>query len=185
MLKKTITYEDLDGHKHTDEFHFHLRKADVAAMQLSKKGGLEEYIKKIAKEEDGDKLVEIFKDLLQRTVGRRSEDGKQFIRTQEIIDEFMQSDAYSEMFMLLATDAEAAAAFANGVIPASMNAENAGEAKEISSVTDVSAETNSEEPAWLREGRTPTDAEVRNATPEQLRMAFQRKQTDMGTTPVA
>lgn len=181
MLKKTITYEDLDGNPVTDEFHFFLSKAAIAEMELSEKGGLTDYIKKIVAEEDGKKLVEIFKDLLTRAVGRRSEDGKQFIRNQAIIDEFVQSNAYSELFVELATNAEQAAAFINGIVPKSMN--SAVQTPQTDSV-ELPAVSDPEAPAWLKEGRAPTPDEVKNATPEQLQMAFRRKQNETGTTPV-
>ena len=32
MLKKTITFEDLDGNLVTDDFYFHLSKAEIAEI---------------------------------------------------------------------------------------------------------------------------------------------------------
>lgn len=178
MIKKTITFEDLDGNVLVEDFYFHLSKADIAEMELSRKGGLTEYLNKIVAEEDGAKLVEMFKDLLTKTVGKRSEDGRRFIKTQEITDEFVQSDAYSEMFIELATNAEQASAFVNGIVPSSMQtAVRAADVQNVDlpAVSD-SASVAPSEPAWLTEGRTPTDEEIRNATPAQLQVAFQRKQ---------
>lgn len=184
MIKKTIPFEDFNGNKLTEDFYFNLSKADIAEMELSEKGGLTAYLQKIVAEEDGKKLVAIFKDLLTRSVGKRSEDGRRFIKNQDIIDDFVQTNAYSELFMELSTNAEQAAAFVNGVVPSSLQ-----EAVKNNSVTNVELPTSnsSAEPAWLTEGRTPTPAEVRDATPEQLQMAFQRKQASSAeiTPPLA
>lgn len=184
MLKKTITFEDLEGNKLTEDFYFHLTKADIAEMELSEKGGLTDHVKKIIAAEDGPQLVALMKDLLVKTVGHRSEDGRRFIKNQAIIDDFVQSDAYSELFVELATNAESAAAFIRGVVPASMQeAVDTGmsENVELPAVSDSATpapapQAEVVEPAWLTEGRTPTPDEVKNATPEQLRLAFQRKQ---------
>lgn len=179
MIKKTITFEDLEGNKITEEFHFHLGKADIAEMELSKKGGLTEYAKKISAEEDSQKLYALVKELLSRCVGKRSEDGVEFIRSEALTNRFMNSDAYSEFFVELSTNHESLIAFFNGVVPVSMQAEvaaaNASLAAQGTETVELPATSDVEEPSWLKEGRTPTPEEVKNATPEQLQMAFQRK----------
>lgn len=166
MIKKTITFDDFDGNPVTEDFYFNLNKAEIAEMELSEKGGLGEYLKRITKEEDGKKLIALFKELLSKSVGTRSEDGRQFIKKQETIDYFTQSNAYSELFVELATNAEKAVEFVNGIIPAGLQEEIA------------KAETNdktTETPGWITEGRVPTAAELKNATPEQIQIAFERK----------
>ena len=89
-------------------------------MQTSEVGGLEKKIEKISKEQDIKKIIELMKDIIQRSYGVKSDDGKRFIKNQEILDDFMQSEAYSELFMELATDADAASAFINGILPAGL-----------------------------------------------------------------
>lgn len=117
MLKKKITYKDYNGRERTEEFMFNLNKAEVAEMELSEKGGLGKYIEDIVKEEDGEKIVNLFKDVILKAYGEKSEDGRYFLKNDEMRERFSQSAAYSELFMELATDAEAAAAFVNGVVP--------------------------------------------------------------------
>ena len=117
MLKKTITYTDYDGNERTEDFYFNLTKAEVAEMEMSYTGGMEKMLKKIVAEKDSKRIVEIFKDLILRSYGEKSADGKRFIKNQELRDAFAQTEAYSELFMELATDAEAAAAFVNGILP--------------------------------------------------------------------
>lgn len=117
MLKKTMTYTDYDGNQRTEDFYFNLSKAEVAEMQMSAAGGLDKMINRIISEQDGKRINELFKDLVLRSYGKKSDDGKRFIKSKELAEEFSQTEAYSDLFMELATDADAAAAFVNGIVP--------------------------------------------------------------------
>ena len=117
MLCKHVTYEDFDGLERTEDFYFNLTKAEVAEMQMSAAGGLDKMINRIIAEQDGKRIVELFKDLVLRSYGKKSDDGRRFIKSQELRDEFAQTEAYSDLFMELATDADAAAKFVNGIAP--------------------------------------------------------------------
>lgn len=118
MLKKTITYVDFDGNERTEDFYFHLTKAELTEWELSNNGGLTRLIHKIIAEKDQPKLVAIFKDIILKSYGEKSLDGKRFIKNQEVLDSFVQTEAYSQLFMELATDADAATTFINGIVPA-------------------------------------------------------------------
>lgn len=118
MLKKEITYTDYDGNQRTEEFYFNLNKAELVEMEMSTQGGLEALIKKIVAEQDTSRIIAIFKDIICRAYGEKSLDGKHFRKSPELTSDFVQTEAYSELFMELATDADAAAAFINGIIPA-------------------------------------------------------------------
>lgn len=120
MLTKTITYNDYNGVERTEDYLFNLSKAELMEMELSIAGGLSETIDKIIKTKDTPALVKIFKELLLNSYGAKSPDGKRFIKTDELREEFAQTEAYSQLFMELATNAEAAAAFVNGIIPADL-----------------------------------------------------------------
>lgn len=117
MLKKTMTYTDYDGNERTEDFYFNLSKAEVTEMEMSHDGGLVKLIEKIVAEQDVKRIIEIFKDLILRSYGEKSADGKRFVKSQELRDSFAQTEAYSDLFMELATDAEAASAFVNGILP--------------------------------------------------------------------
>jgi hypothetical protein len=117
MLKKTITYTDYDGKERTEDFYFNLSKAEVAEMEMSTEGGFGTTLQKIVEEKDPKRIIEIFKDLLLKSCGEKSPDGRRFIKSQEIRDAFSQTEAYSELFMELATNADSAANFVNGIIP--------------------------------------------------------------------
>lgn len=120
MLKKTITYHDYNGVEYTQDFYFNLSKAEIMEMEMGTTGGLAEMITKIVAAQDAPAIIKIFKDLILKSYGEKSADGKRFVKSDEISTAFTQTEAYSELFMELATDAEAAAAFVNGIIPADM-----------------------------------------------------------------
>lgn len=117
MLKKTIKYVDFDGVERSEDFYFNLTKAEVAEMEMSTTGGLEKLLNKIVAEQDNKRIVEIFKDLILRSYGEKSLDGKRFIKNNELRENFSQTQAYSELFVELATNTEAATNFVNGIVP--------------------------------------------------------------------
>lgn len=117
MLTKTIKYVDYNGVEREETFLFNLSKAEVAEMELSVSGGLVQMIEKIVAAEDGKLIIDLFKDIILRSYGEKSPDGRRFIKTKELSLGFSQTEAYSNLFMELATDADAAAAFVNGIVP--------------------------------------------------------------------
>lgn len=117
MLKKTIAYVDYNGVKREEDFWFNLTKAEITEMELSTSGGLAETIQRIVQTQDQPAIIAIFKDLILKAYGEKSPDGKYFRKSEEIRTNFAQTEAYSELFMMLATDADEAAAFINGIVP--------------------------------------------------------------------
>jgi hypothetical protein len=117
MLKKTVTYTDFDGNERTETFYFNLTKAEVTEMELSTEGGLSKMLEKIVAAKDSKRIIEVFKDLVLKAYGEKSPDGKRFVKNQEVRDAFSQTQAYSDIFMELATDDQKAAAFVNAITP--------------------------------------------------------------------
>ena len=124
MLKKTITYTDYNGITRTEDFYFNLTKAEIMEMQLSTNGGLDVMIKKIIDSQDAPSIIKIFKELILKAYGEKSDDGKRFVKSKEISEGFAQTEAYSQLFMELATDTDAASKFVNGIVPAVDNSAN-------------------------------------------------------------
>ena len=117
MLKKTITYEDYDGNKRTEDFYFNLSKAEIMEMELGVSGGMTQMLNRIIAEQDSEKIIKTFKEIILKAYGEKSPDGKRFIKSEELSTAFSQTEAFSQLFMELATDADAAAKFVNGIIP--------------------------------------------------------------------
>lgn len=118
MLKKTITYKDYNDIERTEDFYFNLNKAEIMEMEMSTEGGMADMISRVVSAQDTPSIIKIFKELLLKAYGEKSPDGKRFIKSKELSDSFSQTEAYSILFMELATDAEAASNFVNGIIPA-------------------------------------------------------------------
>ena len=118
MLKKTITYTDYNGTERTEDFYFNLSKAEVMEMEMGIDGGLTEMINKIVAAKDAPAIIKIFKELILKAYGEKSADGKRHIKSEELSTAFSQTEAYSNLFMELATNSDEAAKFVNGIIPA-------------------------------------------------------------------
>lgn len=120
MLKKTITYTDYNGVERTEDFYFNLNKAELTEMELGTAGGYAGMIQAIIAAKDQPSLIKIFKELILKAYGEKSADGKRFMKSQEISEAFAQTEAYSNLFMELATNDESAANFVNGIMPADL-----------------------------------------------------------------
>lgn len=127
MLKKTITYTDYNGVERTEDFYFNLTKAEILEMELSTEGGLQQMIEKIVAAQDMPALSKYFKQIILMSYGEKSPDGKRFIKNDKLKEEFSQTEAFSQLYVDLATDDKIAADFVNGIIPHDMTAENASE----------------------------------------------------------
>ena len=125
MYKKTIKYTDFNDVDRADEFLFNFTKAELTEMEVEYEGGMEAYIKKIVDTQDRKELVALFKGLVLKAYGVKSDDGKRFIKNDKLREEFAQTNAYSELFMLLATNTDEATKFVNGIMPKDLVAEAA------------------------------------------------------------
>lgn len=121
MLTKTIKYTDYNGEEREEKFLFNLSKAELMEMELGTTGGMVETLKKIIEVKDTPSLVKIFKDLILKSYGEKSADGKRFIKIDNegnpLSIGFSQTEAYSNLFMELATNSVSAIEFVKGIIP--------------------------------------------------------------------
>lgn len=121
MLKKTITYKDYNDVERTEDFYFNLNKAELMEMEMSTTGGLAEMIQTIVQTQDAPAIIKVFKDLVLKAYGEKSADGKRFMKVNDagspLSVAFSQTEAYSQLFMELATDADKASEFVNGIVP--------------------------------------------------------------------
>lgn len=120
MIKKTVTFTDFDGNKRTEDFYFHLTEQELTEWELSVDGGLSGVLTRIVNSQDTKMLIGIFKDLLVKSYGVKTPDGRGFVKNEEVLNNFTCTQAFSDIYMELATDDKAAAEFVNGVMPASL-----------------------------------------------------------------
>lgn len=121
MIKITKTYTDYNGVTRTEDFYFHFTKAELLKMEMGVKGGLAEMVKRASQTQDAPTIIKVFEDLVAKSYGVKTLDGKGFDKSPEVVKEFLQTEAYSDIFMELATNDEKAAEFVNGVVPADMS----------------------------------------------------------------
>lgn len=120
MHKETVTYTDFDGVERTEDVYFNLSEAEILEMQLSVAGGYDKRLERIVAAKSQPEIIAEFKDMLLKAYGQKSEDGRRFIKTPALTEEFMQTPIYSQLYMKYALDDEAGAAFMNGIMPKDM-----------------------------------------------------------------
>lgn len=182
MIKKTIQYEDLDGNTVSEDFYFHLSKLDLAELDLST-GGLENIVKELGTSQDAQRGYKIFKDLMLNSYGVRSLDGRRFLRKdpetgRPYRDDLEASPALGEIILELLADANGAADFVKGLLPAGAQKAIAEEESKGATTTDSTPELPTAPP--VVEKAEPTDEELlamnpQDMTPDQLRRAFALK----------
>lgn len=120
MIKQDITYTNFEGEQETETLYFHLNKVELMEMQVSEKRGLAQYITDIQKAENNKEIFRLFKEIVLRAYGERSEDGKKFIKNERLREEFEGSLAYEELMVKIVTETDFAVKFVNGIMPAGM-----------------------------------------------------------------
>ena len=123
MIKKTVTYKDLNGKERTEAFYFHYFESEIMDMEMSEEGGLAERIQRIIDAKDQASLLKVIKKFVIDAYGVKSDDGRRFNKSQEVKDAFVECPAYSKIYMELLTNDELAAEFVNKVVPEDMAAQ--------------------------------------------------------------
>jgi hypothetical protein len=174
MFKKTITFEDFEGNQQSQDFYFHISKSEF--MELATNGDdMKKRIERMIATSDITAILNELRAFIKMSVGIRSEDGVRFLKTPEAQSYLLDSPAYDELLMELATNADASAAFINQLVSEKMQKEMRDQLQKQKNVPDPFAEKEDDRPDWVREHRHPTDAEVREMTKEQLAAAFRTK----------
>lgn len=117
MYKETITYTDYDGNERKEDFYFNLTKAELVEMEFSEVGGFKKMLENIIATKDQPRIIALFKKIILMSYGEKSMDGRRFVKSEELRIGFSQTEAYSTLFMALATDSDHASRFINGIIP--------------------------------------------------------------------
>lgn len=120
MLKKTYTYKDYNGVERTESFYFHFTEAEILDMEMSAEGGFAERVQRIIDAKDQAALMKLIKKFVIDAYGVKSDDGRRFIKNEEVKTAFLECPAFSDIFMDMVTNDELAAEFVNSVIPDTM-----------------------------------------------------------------
>lgn len=186
MLRKSISYKNFEGQEVTEEHYFHMTKAELIKAEVSQKDGLRERMLKVVASGDAGQIIAVFEDIVKRSYGRRTEDGR-FVKREIDWEEFLSSEAYSTLFMELVTNATAAAEFVRGIMPDDVDTsaiDNDDQLEKLreqltGGTEDVELPAAPEEPdnrpAWIREDREPDIAELMAMSKDELVQAMQLK----------
>lgn len=131
MLTKTFTFTDFNGEERTEQHQFNLTKTEIAKLELGTTGGLSEMIRRIIESKDTPEIIKIFEDIVLKSYGEKSADGRQFIKDEEKTKAFMQTPAYDQLFLELIGDANKAAQFIVGIVPNEIAKEIGSEVEEV------------------------------------------------------
>lgn len=137
MFKKTISFTDYNGNERTEDFYFNLNESEVTKLEMRVPGGLSAMMQRIVQAQDSQQIIDAFEDLICRSYGEKSPDGREFRKSPELVNRFMQTEAYNKLFMELCTDAKAASEFFNNIIPQQMTADEAGKAASAPALTPL------------------------------------------------
>lgn len=121
MFEKEITYTDFNDNQRTEKFYFHLSEAELMKMDLQEEGGLEAVINRITNTQDLPKLEALFCKFIEASYGEKSDDGKRFMKTTDagvpLVKYFEETNAYSELYIELATNVDSAIEFITKIMP--------------------------------------------------------------------
>lgn len=117
MLKQPLTYTNFDGVEVTEDFYFNISRSELVQMEINTPGGYVNYLQRLIDSKDTPSIMEAFLDLVKKSYGIKSPDGKKFIKSPEIVDDFVNSAAYDELYVKFMTDTDFASNFAIGVLP--------------------------------------------------------------------
>ncbi len=117
MLKKIIKYTDLNGERQEVELYFHLTEAELVTLEVTYEPSLTEHLTRMTEETDGAHILKVYKDIIRESFGEKFEDGQGFRKDPQKTKRFMQSLAFSALYIELMTDAKLADAFIYGILP--------------------------------------------------------------------
>lgn len=116
MQKLTIQFENFDGETVSEDLYFHLNIKELQAMEewpvpLTKR------IADLTNTQDGKKAFELMRDIIEVAYGERSEDGKRFVKNEEVLKNFTQGLAYDEVIIKFIDGSMDLAKFIEGLLP--------------------------------------------------------------------
>lgn len=188
MLKKTLTYETIDGEKVTEDFYFHMSKADLLKLMVSKEGGFEAYVQRVVQARDIREAIAAIGDILDLSYGRKTADGKGFEKSPEILSRFKSLEAYSDLYLELALNPEQGAEFVRAIMPKNLegslpqNVELPSDKPATPAIPPPVSDTvaaqewvdtaNDPRPTYMKEDRDPTPQELQKMSEAEIAQAM-------------
>jgi len=173
MLKQTIKYKTLDGEDRERDFYFHIKKDLLVELEIvhAAEGGFKERLQRIIESKKGRDIIDAFKEIVAMSYGVKSDDGESFLQSKERSEWFMGTDAYSEFFLQLVTEADFAATFVNGIMPSNLEQE-AAKLEARMRANGISTEPDNTQDKATQ--NLPTPAEMAKMSKDDLEAVFER-----------
>lgn len=115
MFKQNISYIDFNGVERKEDFYFHLSLPEVTRLEAEIGQSMEVHVKNLVANQDLKTLIDFLEKMILNSYGRKTSDGKSFLKSKELRQEFEYSQAYAELFEMLLTNPELAKQFGEGV----------------------------------------------------------------------
>lgn len=117
MLTKTITYTDFNDNERTEDFYFHLSEREVMNLHTKYDGGLDGAMEAMVQANDIHEILTVLQEIILLSYGVKSADGKSFIKSDEVKQQFEYSAAFSELYLELLSDEQNAVDFIKNLLP--------------------------------------------------------------------
>lgn len=117
MLTKTITYTDFNDNERTEDFYFHLSEREIMNLHTKYDGGLDGAIEAMVQSNDIHELLAVLQEIILLSYGVKSADGKSFVKSDEVKQQFEYSAAFSELYLDLLSDEQNAVDFIKNLLP--------------------------------------------------------------------
>lgn len=129
MIKKTIAYTDFNGNPQKTVAYFNFNKLEVLKLAAKHGMDIEEYAKKVAETGDIAKMLGFLEEIILGAYGKKSADGKSFVKSAEDRQAFENSNEYAELFDQLLSNPEETKRFAQGIVGTKPNKNNVSKMK--------------------------------------------------------
>lgn len=124
MFSRTFEYKGYDGEMRKETWWFNLSETELYKLELGTVGGVNGMMNRMLREEQPDKIVDMFEKIILTSVGERSADGRRFLKKPrpgmpwgEVAEDFRETPAYDQLFIELVSDGTKVSDFLKGAIP--------------------------------------------------------------------
>ena len=129
MIKKTVKYVDFNGVDKSEDLYFNLTKTELNNLNFKHHGTYSDQLKAIVDNKDVKLVTELFAEIIQRGYGIKSEDGRNFRKSPEILYDFTTSAVYDALMTELLENADEAANLFVGMLPSDLQGQVKDEMK--------------------------------------------------------
>lgn len=121
MLKKVVTYTDFNGDSRTEALYFHLSQTELMKLNFET-GGVKDLLVEMVSKHDIAGITNLFDRLIRMSYGKKSQDGRNFVKRPEFTEDFVSTPAYDQIYMECISDENKAMEFMNGIMPEGVQA---------------------------------------------------------------